>query len=216
MDPEDTPQFLNPWEEIERSRNKLPHWQQDGATYFLTFRLADAIPKAKCDQWLDERDQWLDRHPKPWTPEIETEYHNRFSSVIDRWLDAGHGSCVLREVEIRGMVESALRHFDQDRYSLHSWIIMPNHVHAPASLSRGWKLEQVLHSWKSYTAQRINQRLGKSGELWQEDSYNRLIRNAGHFANVVSYIKRNPEKARLGDNSWTLYLSEFASRYVEA
>lgn len=40
------------------SRN-LPHWRQAGATYFVTFRLADALPKALVDQWDDEKRTWL-------------------------------------------------------------------------------------------------------------------------------------------------------------
>ena len=51
--------FFNPWAEITRTRNRLPHWQQPGATYFLTFRLADSIPWEKLGPWMDEREAWL-------------------------------------------------------------------------------------------------------------------------------------------------------------
>jgi hypothetical protein len=36
--------FFNPYEDIRYTENLLPHWQQKGATYFITFRLADSIP----------------------------------------------------------------------------------------------------------------------------------------------------------------------------
>ncbi len=43
----------------------LPHWRQDGTTYFVTFRLADSLPKTKLRQWTLERNEWLERNPKP-------------------------------------------------------------------------------------------------------------------------------------------------------
>jgi hypothetical protein len=40
----DTLRFFNPYEDIRCIENLLPHWQQEDATYFITFRLADSIP----------------------------------------------------------------------------------------------------------------------------------------------------------------------------
>ena len=70
--------FFNPFADTEISANRLPHWQQKGATYFLTFRLADAIPKPLLAQWSAEREAWLIDHSKPWSAEVEAEYHRRF------------------------------------------------------------------------------------------------------------------------------------------
>ncbi len=50
--------FFNPWGEIEITKNRLPHWQQKGAVYFVTWRLADSIPKAKLDRHFDEIEAW--------------------------------------------------------------------------------------------------------------------------------------------------------------
>jgi hypothetical protein len=89
----------------------LPHWQQEGAVYFVTFRLADAVPSNLLTQWAGEREAWLKVHPEPWNKEIEREYHERFSGAIERWLDAGHGACLLRQRECAEIVEETLRHF---------------------------------------------------------------------------------------------------------
>ena len=86
--------FFNPYAEIRETANRLPHWQQEGAAYFITFRLADAVPQALRQEWEDEREGWLRFHPKPWSDEIENEYHQRFSGAVERWLDAGHGECL--------------------------------------------------------------------------------------------------------------------------
>ena len=82
--------FFNPYADIRFTANRLPHWQQSGAVYFVTFRLADAVPYNLRTQWESERDGWLRLHPKPWSAEIECQYHQRFSGTIERWLDAGY------------------------------------------------------------------------------------------------------------------------------
>ena len=97
--------FFNPFADTEVTANRLPHWQQAGAAYFFTFRMADSIPKHLLDQWSDERNAWLAQHPQPWSLVVEAEYHHRFSSAMERWLDAGHGSCALRKPECRAHVE---------------------------------------------------------------------------------------------------------------
>ena len=92
--------FFNPYAEIRETENRLPHWQQDGAVYFITFRLADAVPAKLRFQLDEERTIWLRANPEPWSDDIEQEYHKRFSAAIERWLDAGYGACVLRRKSV--------------------------------------------------------------------------------------------------------------------
>ena len=205
-------QFFNPFAEIIHTANMLPHWQQPGATYFITFRLGDSIPATLRRQWEREREQWLLHHPKPWSSETEAEYHQRFSRQIDQWLDAGYGDCLLREPETRQILVNSLRHFDGDRHSHHAWVIMPNHVHCLTTLHPAALLEKVLKSWKGFSARSINQHLSRSGMLWQEDYFDRLIRDTDHFANCVRYIRRNPAKAGLKAGDFTHFETDFAKR----
>ena len=200
--------FFNPFAEIERTANYLPHWQQPGATYFITFRLRDALPAALRDQWLDERTAWLASHPKPWSPKVEMEYHRRFSARMDEWLDAGHGACVLRAGACREIVEATLRHLDGGEYFHHASVVMPNHAHILVSLAAGSRLETTVSAWKSVASRRINRSLGRGGALWQEDYFDRLIRDETHFGNCARYIRGNPAKARLREGEFTLYESE--------
>src|SRR5687767_12305877 len=88
--------FLNQYEQVGRHENRLPHWQQDGASYFVTFRLADSIPQDRLGAWNAEREAWSKWNPLPWSPKQEEEYHRRFTARIEGWLDEGAGSCVLR------------------------------------------------------------------------------------------------------------------------
>lgn len=202
--------FFNLYADIGRTENRLPHWQQEGAVYFVSFRLADAVPKHLIEDWSRDRDRWRRLHPPPLTPESEREYHKRFTGVIERWLDAGHGSCVLRAPENAKIVGEALQHFAGDRSHQIAWVVMPNHVHALFIPRPPWTLEQLLHSWKSFAAHEINKRSGTQGSVWQKDYFDRLVRDMDHFMNCVRYIRRNPVKASLRANEYLMWESDIA------
>ena len=204
--------FFNPYDEIRFTENLLPHWQQKGATYFITFRLADSIPAHLRDQLEHERGLWLQLHPEPWDAETEQEYHRRFSGAIERWLDAGYGACTLPEVECAKLVDSAMRYFDGQRLALISSVVMPNHVHALLVQNPAHPLEDLLHSWKSFSSRTINRLVGRSGTLWQRSYFDRLVRDEKHFLNCVRYIRRNPEKAHLKPGEYIQYESDVAKQ----
>jgi putative transposase len=202
--------FFNPYADIRQTENRLPHWQQAGAVYFITFRLADAIPVGLRNQWEDEREAWLKVHLEPWTKEIEAEYHQRFSGAIERWLDAAHGSCLLRGSECAQIIAETLHHFEGVRVVMISAVVMPNHVHALFVQNPEWPLEKLIRSWKGFSARQINLLLARSGGFWQRDYFDRLVRDEKHFANCVRYIRRNPEKARFTAQQCILWESEIA------
>jgi valyl-tRNA synthetase len=181
--------------DIDITRRNLPHWQQSGKTYFVTFRLADSIPATKLSELEEERKVWLKSNPEPWTDAQRRAYYERFSAKIDEWLDAGSGSCVLRDDRAANIVADALQHFEGQRYDLGAWVVMPNHVHAIVTPREGHELGEILHSWKSFTAHKINSLLNRSGPLWQHESYDHIIRNERALFKVQEYIERNPEKA---------------------
>jgi REP element-mobilizing transposase RayT len=201
----DRTSFFNPLAEIDISTHKLPHWNQEDCYCFVTWRLEDAMPKEKLDEWKQERDAWIEHHPKPWTDETSREYHSQFSHRLDEWLDAGHGSCVLKNPPVRKIVADALEHFDGQRYELASYVIMPNHVHVILRLKPGYALADILHSWKSFTAKAVDKLLGRTGPLWQPEYWDRLIRGEPHLHACLTYIWDNPGKARLAKDSFTYW-----------
>ena len=203
-------QFFNPYADIRFTANRLPHWQQEGAVYFITFRLADAVPHRLRTEWESERESWLRVHPQPWSAEVERAYHERFTGAIERWLDAGHGSCILRRRGCAEIVVEALLYFDGQRAVMISSVVMPNHVHALFVQNTEWPLEKVLRSWKSFTSRKINSLLDLNGSVWQRDYFDRLVRDQKHFANCVRYIRRNPKRANLRSGEYILYESELA------
>ncbi len=207
MGPEDL-RYFNPFADVEKWGNKLPHWQQPGTTVFVTFRLADSLPSHLRIQWQMEREAWLLLHPKPWSPEIEAQYHQTFSRRVDEWLDQGHGECHLRDDECRKPVIETLNHNHGQAYWLHAWVIMPNHVHVLFSLLGDSGLDGETGAWKSVSTRGINKLLHRKGQLWQTGYFDRLVRDADHFVNVIKYIRRNPHIAGLKNGEYGLFESE--------
>ena len=191
---ENPPSFLDPEREIGMTLHRLPHWQQGDVWVFVTWRLADSLPQSKLEEWKEEREIWLSKHPEPWDEKTEEEYHERFSRQIDDWLDQGSGSCLLKDPAYAQIVSDALRHFDGERYQLASFVVMPNHVHVLFRPSGTHSLAGILKSWKGFSAREINKRSGKTGSFWQEEYWDRLIRSEKHFFRVAKYIRENPIK----------------------
>ena len=173
--------FFNPMQEVDLTRANLPHWEQAGKLCFVTFRLADSMPQEKLKIWEYERDVWLNAHPQPWSDDEEAEYAEKFRNKIDECLDAGYGSCILRIKECREIVENTLKYFDGERYKIYAFVVMPNHVHVLFEPLGAFKIAEILHSWKRFSSQKLNEFLGKSGALWQKESWDRYIRNQKHF-----------------------------------
>ena len=185
---------------IGRSERHLPHWRQDGTTYFVTFRLADSLPAGRLTELGFERKAWMERNPEPRSEAQEEEHHDLFVRRLEGWLDAGHGACWLKRPDAVAIVEESLRHFDGERYALGWFAIMPNHVHALVIPLNGHALAEITHTWKSFTANRINAAVGRTGRLWQDESFDMIVRSSGHLRKVAEYIRDNPKAARLGEN----------------
>ncbi len=150
------------------------------------------------------------QHPKPWSEELEREYHQRFSTHIDKWLDEGHGECHLRDRTCREPLVRTLNHSQGQGYWLHAWVIMPNHVHVLYSLLGDATIDGETGAWKSVSTRGINKLLHRGGQLWQASYFDRLIRDADHFVNVIKYIRRNPHIAGLKHGEYELLESDLA------
>jgi len=201
----DARRFFSTEQDIDKSRHRLPHWQQGAVWCFATWRLADSLPASVMRQWEDEREMWFSYHPKPWDEATERDYHIRFTGRIERWLDQGSGSCPLRHSEHSNLVALALRHWDGERYELCCFVIMPNHIHVLFRPMDGHDLTDILKAWKGFTARQINLQRSDSGTVWQKDYWDLLIRNEKHFLATVNYIQRNPLKARLRQGEFLLW-----------
>lgn len=197
--------YFNPYAPIDTGKHRLPHWQQGAVAVFVTWRLADSLPQEKLRHWQMEKQAWLQCHPLPWDDETKFAYHQAFSNRLDEWLDLGAGACFLKAPEIRKLLSEVLDHFDGKRYELESYVLMPNHVHVLFQPNVMFTLPDILQTWKGYSARTINRALGRSGSLWQDSYWDRLIRNQAHFDRCLQYIEANPLKANLLHNQFTLF-----------
>jgi REP element-mobilizing transposase RayT len=153
------------------------------------------LPQAKLHQWSKERRAFLEENPEPWSEMTRAEWFSLFPDRLQTWLDKGYGECWLQQPELGKIVDQALRYFDGDRYDLLAHVVMPNHVHALLTPRADHRLDKILHSWKSFTAKAINQTLDRTGEVWQHESYDHILRTPDAAWAVARYIKENPAKA---------------------
>ncbi len=187
----------------------MPRWRQLGATYFVTFRLADSIPQSRLCQLEQLRSDWERRNPGVKDKRALESLARIVFERIELWLDQGMGSCVLRDDCFSLLVDDSLHHFHAQRYELGASVVMPNHVHCvirpyPAEEI---ELEGIIGSWKSYTARRINAAIGLEGQLWQDESYDRIVRDEQHLWRCVQYIGRNPKKVNLSEKQCRLWIN---------
>jgi REP element-mobilizing transposase RayT len=188
-----------------RSRGKLPHWERSQGVYFVTFRLADSLPRAVAQAFELERKDIVataNAMRRDLSPAERRRLTELFDEKVESYLDAGSGLCFLSKPAVAIKVAEALRHFHGVRYRLFAWCVMPNHVHAVFQPLEDWKLSEVLHTWKSYSAKEANRILRRSGDLWQREYYDHLIRNREDFQRCVHYVLQNPGKAGLRDWPW--------------
>jgi REP element-mobilizing transposase RayT len=192
---------------IIRQGASLPHWRMDGATYAVTFRLADSLPAEVLRRWGAEREhtvQQAEAMGRPLTASEIRRLQELHSQRVDEWLDRGHGSCALRDPRIAQLVSNAMRHFDGQRYDLLAWCVMPNHVHAVLRVYADQDLSNILLSWKGFTGKKARELLGSSGEgaFWQKESYDHIVRDDEDLARQMNYVLNNPPAAGLMDWPW--------------
>ncbi len=132
------------------------------------------------------------------------------AQLIEEYLDGGAGNCHLARPEIAELVAQTLRQFDGTRYRLLAWCIMPNHVHVVFQPRAPFKLEKVVHTWKSYSAQMASRILKKKGHFWQREYYDHLIRDGQQLGRAIRYTTENPMKAGLRDWPWVFVAKDWS------
>lgn len=125
-------------------RGYLPHYDAEGLIQHVTFHLADSLPESAIER-IEYEIEGL--------PNDEQKVERR--KRIHRWIDAGHGCCILDRPVFAEMVQDTFLHFHNSRYHLHAWVVMPNHVHVLFRLLADWPLSKIVASWKKFTARRI-------------------------------------------------------------
>lgn len=179
-------------------QRNLPHRLPPGETIFVTFRLADSLPAAVLARL---RQEWSEL---PETVDAAVAYarQRRYFGKFDDQLDvAATGPVWLSQATIAQLVQQALHWADERKYQLVCYAIMPNHVHLVVSLPDvAPSLARTLQALKGYTGHAANTLLGRTGQFWQRESYDHVVRSGPELERVIAYVINNPVKAGLTDD----------------
>jgi REP element-mobilizing transposase RayT len=176
-----------------------------GQFEFVTFRLADAVPDSGSQDGPEPQDRPGDARTSRNTETSQNPNamrsppkHSSPEEIARRSEVALKlGSCALRRPEIARVVRGSMLHFAGERYHLHAWCIMANHVHVVLTALPGNGLKTILHSWKSYTANQANRLLGTRGAFWERESFDHTIRLPEDVDRFIRYTEENPVAAGL-------------------
>jgi REP element-mobilizing transposase RayT len=152
-------------------RRRLPHWELEGSTYFITFRLAGSCT-------------WSLTEPIP-----QSTFTPAF--IIE---------------------ESLFFHYGK-KFFTDAYVIMPDHIHLLIRPVNGWLLARILHGLKGFTAREINKAFGRSGSLWQPESFDHLVRNEADWLDKFDYIHNNPVKSGIVSDPRDYEFSSYVTLY---
>lgn len=175
----------------------LPHWRQEGATYFLTIHTADSLPKPALARLSRLAAQARNARVVQKNLALAKELYEALANQEAKLMDEGHGNSVFHSFEHRKTMHDALLFFHGERVDLGCFVIMPNHVHLVARMLDSHQLEDWQGSIKRHAARKINAARGRQGSLWFEEGFDRIVRDLDHLRRCVRYIGRNPTKANL-------------------
>ena len=179
-------------------KSRLSHIQIAGATYFITFRLANSLPIEVLDI-LAEETQIIKKLPENQREESYRAWFDKYDDYLDKTL---HGNLDLINDQVANLVADSIQFRDGQVYDLISFCIMPNHVHlvyTPLEKSDRtcFSPMEILHSLKRYTAREANKILQRNGPFWQHESYDHFIRDDAELERTVKSVLYNPVKANL-------------------
>ena len=185
-------------------KRHLPHIQPPDGIIFITFRLANSLPKNVIDQLkfdyksLVKLSKNNKQHKKIYDKKIH-ELINRYDMYLHK---TSKGPFYLRKKEIADLVCNTMKYNDTKMYDLISYCVMPNHVHIlfqpnEISIEEYVPISNIMHSIKSFTANRANQILGRKGQFWEHESFDRYSRSDEDTIKIIRYILDNPVVAGL-------------------
>jgi REP element-mobilizing transposase RayT len=176
---------------------RLPHWEVEDGRYFVTIRLAGAIPQEGQDRIRQLAGQFarLDRIE---SPESWLRLQRRIFRVMEDWLHRTETVAHLRQPEIAAMVMEAIEHRQQrGDWTMWEYVVMPNHVHLFFELRRG-SLKSVLEDFKRWTShQAVRQLQLETEHFWQREWFDHWSRSDEEDERIIRYIRDNPVQAGL-------------------
>lgn len=202
-------------EKKEFYRRTLPHFQQPGQTYFITWNLENAVPPkalARYTQKLNELKAQIESHKIQKSNNntidiLKADYNSvrrKYIKAYDDLLNLGDNLIVdLSKTENLNLIKETLHFWEGKKLENMAYCIMPNHIHWVIGLcekdatGHPVYLEDIMQSVKRFSANRINKLEKRSGSLWQHESFDTTIRDSMHLFKAINYTLQNPVSAGL-------------------
>ena len=194
-------------------RRNLPHWQPDGAEYFITIRLAGSLPKVVINEIkqlrkkLHEQSRNRENNSNPSKgininkprkndfDDIDRGkfIHQKIFSKYEQLLDRPEsGPMWLSQQEIAQIVKDAIHYRNQSVYDLYAYCIMSNHVHLVFKIFDNVNSDKQ-NKTKQYPVTDIMQSL----KWYTARQCNKLLKRSGNafwFPESYDHVIRNEEE----------------------
>jgi REP element-mobilizing transposase RayT len=211
-------------EKKESYRHALPHFQQPGQAYFVTWCLKDAVPKKALARYATELEKLgaaisgcgdfkslvligAIENRATQMEKLRMQYYSlrkKYIKAYDDLLDAErHPGVDLSKPENIKIIFQAIQFWEGKKLQNCAYTVMPNHIHWVFQLlekdvdGKPVYLQDVLQSVKRQTANLINKAEGRKGALWQKESFDTTIRDVKHEYYAIEYTLNNPVSAGL-------------------
>ena len=202
----------------EAYRHNLPHFQQPGQAYFVTWILKDAVPPKAFPKYTNKLQQLRNqielhkqkKSEKNFIDGLQKEYYSvrkKYMKAFDDLLTLSKSNTVdLLHSENTGITSETIHFWDNIKLKNIAYSIMPNHVHWVLEVFEKDEnrnpvyLQDIMQSVKRQSARQINLREGRAGKLWQKENFDTTIRDEKHMYNAIEYTLNNPVNAGLVKN----------------
>lgn len=205
-------------EKKEYYRRHLPHFQQPGQSYFVTWCIYNAIPAKVLDNYalqlkvINSQIDNVNKSDKERISQLKIEYsgiRKKYMKAFDDLLHQQSEVIVdLSKEENTRIILETLTFWEGKRIENYAICVMNNHVHWVLRIfekdenGKPVYLQDILQSVKRFSANKINDFEKRAGTLWQDESYDTTIRNDLHLHNAIEYTINNPVVAGLVKNWW--------------
>jgi REP element-mobilizing transposase RayT len=159
-------------------------------------------------------------HRRSQKQSLQKRYFERFDEFLDTYAESPKH---LGIPEIAQLVCDTFHYWNLKRYTLVCYCVMPNHIHLVIDVRKyipqayaakqTYALSRIMESVKRYTARKSNEVLGRKGQFWQKESYDRVVRDGAELDQILRYVIENPVKAGLVDRwdrwKWAYFNSDY-------
>jgi len=201
-------------------KRTLPHFQDEGMTYFITFRLAFTLPENVLQKIRVKRlefNQIFDKLTHEEKIDMQKEYFYQniisFDELVEKYQNQTDW---IKIPEISDIIQCSLFYHDGKKYDLVAFTLMPNHVHLILTPLKNinqtdYSISGIMHSIKSYSAKKCNQILKQEGQFWYHENFEHTIRDNNDMQRCLDYVINNPVKAGLVEE-WTDWKYTYVSK----